>query len=102
MEIIEARRRARRTEPLEACHPVMEFLEDIRYCPSQIEFYFRSDGQVMSLYIRQRQDRDDALQRRGGAGAALHPDRLRQLRAVQRVGTDKAERLVNPRHHSHR
>ena len=54
MEIIEARRRARRTEPLEACHPVMEFLEDIIYCPSQIEFYFRSDGQVMSLYIRQR------------------------------------------------
>lgn len=54
MEIIEARRRAMRTEPLEACHPVMEFLEDIIYCPSQIEFYFRSDGQVMSLYVRQR------------------------------------------------
>lgn len=35
-------------------HPVMEFLEDIIYCPSQIEFYFRADGQVMSLYIRQR------------------------------------------------
>lgn len=54
METIEARRRARRTEPLEDNHPVMEFLEDIIYCPSQIEFYFRSDGQVMSLYIRQR------------------------------------------------
>jgi hypothetical protein len=32
----------------------MEFLEDIIYCPSQIEFYFRADGQVMCLYIRQR------------------------------------------------
>ena len=54
MEIIEARRIARRNEPLEDNHPVMEFLEDIIYCPSQIEFYFRTDGQVMSLYVRQR------------------------------------------------
>ena len=54
MEILEARRIARRTEPLEQNHPVMEFLEDIIYCPTQIEFYFRTDGQVMSLYIRQR------------------------------------------------
>lgn len=54
MEIIEARRIARRTEPLEQNHPVMEFLEDIIYCPSQIDFYFRADGQVMCLYIRQR------------------------------------------------
>ena len=54
MEILEARRIARRTEPLEQNHPVMEFLEDIIYCPSQIEFYFRADGQVMCLYIRQR------------------------------------------------
>ena len=54
MEIIEAQRIARRKEPLEQNHPVMEFLEDIIYCPSQIEFYFRTDGQVMSLYIRQR------------------------------------------------
>jgi len=54
MEIIEACRIARRTEPLEQNHPVMEFLEDIIYCPSQIEFYFCADGQVMCLYIRQR------------------------------------------------
>lgn len=54
MEIIEAQRIARRKEPLEANHPVMEFLEDIIYCPSQIEFYFRTNGQVMCLYIRQR------------------------------------------------
>ena len=54
MEIIEARRIARRKERLEDNHPVMEFLEDIIYCPSQIDFYFRTDGQVMCLYIRQR------------------------------------------------
>ena len=54
MDVIEARRIARRTERLEQNHPVMEFLEDIIYCPSQIEFYFRADGQVMCLYIRQR------------------------------------------------
>ena len=53
-EILEARRIARRTERMEDNHPVMEFLEDIIYCPSQIEFYFRADGEVMSLYIRQR------------------------------------------------
>ena len=54
MEIIEAQRIARRKTRLEDNHPVMEFLEDIIYCPSQIDFYFRADGQVMSLYIRQR------------------------------------------------
>ena len=54
MEILEAQRIARRKERLEDNHPVMEFLEDIIYCPSQIEFYFRADGQVMCLYIRQR------------------------------------------------
>ena len=54
MEIIEARRIARRKTRLEDNHPVMEFLEDIIYCPSQIDFYFRTDGQVMCLYIRQR------------------------------------------------
>lgn len=53
-EILEARRIARRKERLEDNHPVMEFLEDIIYCPSQIDFYFRADGEVMSLYIRQR------------------------------------------------
>lgn len=54
MEILEAQRIARRKERLEDNHPVMEFLEDIIYCPSQIDFYFRTDGQVMCLYIRQR------------------------------------------------
>lgn len=54
MEILEAQRIARRKERLEDNHPVMEFLEDIIYCPSQIEFYFRADGQVTCLYIRQR------------------------------------------------
>lgn len=54
MEILEAQRIARRKERLEDNHPVMEFLEDIIYCPSQIDFYFRADGQVMCLYIRQR------------------------------------------------
>lgn len=54
MEILEAQRIARRKERLEGNHPVMEFLEDIIYCPSQIEFYFRADGQVLCLYIRQR------------------------------------------------
>ena len=39
---------------LEDNHPVMEFLEDIIYCPSQIEFYFRDGEQVYCLYIRQR------------------------------------------------
>jgi hypothetical protein len=54
MEIIEARRIARRTERLEQNHPVMEFLEDIIYCPSQIDFYFRDGEAVYCLYIRQR------------------------------------------------
>lgn len=54
MKTLEAQRIARRNEPLEQNHPVMEFLEDIIYCPSQIKFYFRTDGQVMSLYVRQR------------------------------------------------
>ena len=31
-----------------------EFLEDVIYCPSQIEFYFRDSEQVYCLYIRQR------------------------------------------------
>ena len=54
MEIIEAQRIARRKERLEDNHPVMEFLEDIIYCPSQIEFYFRDGEAVWCLYIRQR------------------------------------------------
>jgi hypothetical protein len=54
MEILEAQRIASRNERLEDNHPVMEFLEDIIYCPSQIDFYFRADGHVMCLYIRQR------------------------------------------------
>ena len=54
MEILEAQRIARRKERLEDNHPVMEFLEDIIYCPSQIEFYFRDGEQVYCLYIRQR------------------------------------------------
>ncbi len=54
MEIIEAHRIARRKTRLEDNHPVMDFLEDIIYCPSQIEFYFRDGEQVYCLYIRQR------------------------------------------------
>ena len=54
MEQIEAARIEHRKTRLEDNHPVMEFLEDIIYCPSQIEFYFRADGQVMCIYIRQR------------------------------------------------
>jgi len=54
MEILEAQRIAKRKERLEDNHPMMEFLEDIIYCPSQIDFYFRADSQVMCLYIRQR------------------------------------------------
>lgn len=53
-EHIEAMREEHRKTRLEDNHPVMEFLEDIIYCPSQIDFYFRADGQVMCLYIRQR------------------------------------------------
>ena len=48
---------------------------------------FRAGGHRHLLHRRrgrdfsvcQRQDRDDALPRRGGAGAALHPDRLQRL-----------------------
>lgn len=54
MEILEAQRIARRKERLEDNHPVMEFLEDIIYCPSQIDFYFRDGEAVYCLYIRQR------------------------------------------------
>lgn len=54
IERLEAARIEHRNTRLEDNHPVMEFLEDIIYCPSQIEFYFRADGQVMCLYIRQR------------------------------------------------
>lgn len=39
---------------VESNHPVMEFLEDIIYCPSQIEFYFHDGKHVWCLYIRQR------------------------------------------------
>lgn len=39
---------------LEDNHPVMVFLEDIIYCPSQIDFYFREGETVFCLYIRQR------------------------------------------------
>lgn len=53
-EHIESMREEHRKTRLEDNHPVMEFLEDIIYCPSQIDFYFRADGQVMCLYIRQR------------------------------------------------
>lgn len=45
---------------LESNHPVMEFLEDIIYCPSQIEFYFRDGEKVWCLYIRQRHDNTTA------------------------------------------
>ena len=53
-EHIEAIREAHRKTRLEDNHPVMEFLEDIIYCPSQIEFYFRDGEEVWCLYIRQR------------------------------------------------
>ena len=53
-EHIEAMREEYRKTRLEDNHPVMEFLEDIIYCPSQIEFYFRDGEQVYCLYIRQR------------------------------------------------
>ena len=53
-EYIEAMREEHRKTRLEDNHPVMEFLEDIIYCPSQIEFYFRDGEQVYCLYIRQR------------------------------------------------
>ena len=53
-EQIEAMREEHRKTRLEDNHPVMEFLEDIIYCPSQIEFYFRDGEQVYCLYIRQR------------------------------------------------
>ena len=54
MEKIEAARIEHRKTRLEDNHPVMEFLEDIIYCPSQIEFYFRNGDNVYCLYIRQR------------------------------------------------
>ena len=54
MEQIEAARIEHRKTRLEDNHPVMEFLEDIIYCPSQIEFYFRNADKVYCLYIRQR------------------------------------------------
>ena len=53
-EYIEAMREEHRKTRLEDNHPVMEFFEDIIYCPSQIEFYFRDGEQVWCLYIRQR------------------------------------------------
>ena len=53
-EHIEAMREEHRKTRLEDNHPVMEFLEDIIYCPSQIDFYFRDGEQVYCLYIRQR------------------------------------------------
>jgi len=53
-EHIEAMREEHRKTRLEDNHPVMEFLEDIIYCPSQIEFYFRDGDAVWCLYIRQR------------------------------------------------
>lgn len=54
MDQIEAARIEHRKTRLEDNHPVMEFLEDIIYCPSQIEFYFRDGEAVWCLYIRQR------------------------------------------------
>ena len=54
MEQIEAARMERRKTLLEVNYPVMEFLEDIIYYPSQIEFYFRDGEAVWCLYIRQR------------------------------------------------
>lgn len=54
MEQIEAARIEHRKTRLEDNHQVMEFLEDIIYCPSQIDFYFRDGEQVYCLYIRQR------------------------------------------------
>ena len=53
-EHIEAMREEHRKTRLEDNHPVMEFLEDIIYCPSQIDFYFRDGDNVYCLYIRQR------------------------------------------------
>jgi hypothetical protein len=53
-EHIEAMREEHRKTRLEDNHPVMEFLEDIIYCPSQIYFYFRDGEAVWCLYIRQR------------------------------------------------
>ena len=54
MEQIESAMIEHRKTRLEDNHPVMEFLEDIIYCPSQIEFYFRNADKVYCLYIRQR------------------------------------------------
>ena len=54
MEQIDAARIEHRKTRLEDNHPVMEFLEDIIYCPSQIELYFRDGDDVWCLYIRQR------------------------------------------------
>lgn len=51
MEQIEAARIEHRKTRLEDNHPVMEFLEDIIYCPSQIEFYFRDGEQVYTACI---------------------------------------------------
>ena len=47
-------------ERLEDNYPVMEFIEDIIYCPSQIYFYFRTGETVKCLYIRQRQEQTTA------------------------------------------
>lgn len=54
MERLEAARIEHRKTRLEDNYPVMEFLEEIIYCPSQIEFYFRNGDAVYFLYIRQR------------------------------------------------
>ena len=53
-ELLEDARIEHRKTRLEDNHPVMEFLEDIIYCPSQIDFYFRDGDNVYCLYIRQR------------------------------------------------
>ena len=59
MDLLEQFRKAHQKTRLEDNHAVMEFLEDIIYCPSQIEFYFRDESNhnndnVLCLYIRQR------------------------------------------------
>lgn len=54
MDWLEAARIEHRKTKLEDNHPVMVFLEEIIYCPSQIYFYFRDGDVVYCLYIRQR------------------------------------------------
>lgn len=54
MDLIEAARIEHRKTRLEDNYPVMVFLEEIIYCPSQIYFYFRDGDAVRCLYIRQR------------------------------------------------